>query len=1223
MPAFITNAVQVQRFADALYNVTVGTSTMAQVSTDITASGGLDNALNAYYSNSFAGVSTTTVANTICANLGIVAGSYGLVAADVATAQNYIVGTLNAVAANARGAAVKGILNNLANLTTDKVFGAVATKFNKDIDNASIFTGVLDIVAGTAPAPVLDATFTLTTNVESFSGGVGNDSFNTAVVGAGAGTAGTGTGTTLNPGDVIAGGAGIDTLNITISGAFNTTADTAISGLNLTGVERVMVANYDTSANTSAQSISLAGITGVTNVGISSSTANGATAFADLGNKVEASMANGSADLTIAYALSSVTSGTADSQNLTLAGVSGGTFAAGNGFEVFNVTSGTASNVLKAVTVGTSTNSTPQTLSVTGDKNLTIVDALSNTVTKVDASAFAANLNVEIASGATVSVVGGIGNDVIRMNTGLTSADTINGGAGTDVLAITASLGATPLTNVTGIEVLRAGGTTGDTLTIDASAVTGLNSFEVQNSSSATASVGTMAFTNVLSNSIITAKTDLVSAGNTVTMLTAASTLNLVLDNSTSDAAGNFTRTTGLDVASLSFTNVSTLNITSSGGGLTSATSGGDYSDMTFIASTGLTRMTLTGDTNFNFNTNIATVTSFDATNFSGNLKGTMGTAGSLVAGSGNDAITGSAGNDTITLGAGNDTVVASNGNDNISGGDGNDVIGLGTPTSTGTVTVDGGSGSDTVTISTATGKYNIALGSGDDVLRSTALTAASTAIFESTDTISGGDGFDRLRFDAASGATSSSVAFNGTTNGAYLSNISGFEGVTLDIGGVGHATAGTLTFTFDDILSSVLGGTVDISVIDSLTATAGSAASVAAVVNIDGSNVLLSSTKVKVASTANVIHNYTVGNAAENIGLGSLDDTVRVSNVSNWSATDSLAGGSGSDVLTLAYAATSSTSATVDTTAYTNVSGFETVNLDGVTGIGTGTVSFTIGDAFANSNAAASNTTLTVVRAQAVAGTTGSTVDDTGTTTINGSAVTTVKLSISGADGADSITGGAAADIIVGNAGTDTLIGGAGNDTISGGADGDNITGGEGADSITGGAGSDTIILAEVTAARDIVRISGTLATTADYGDVITGFTPGSATTADFLQLGYNNGGSIGDTGTAWTSGVVSTITSTTAGTAGFTTSKVMIIKGAIAGSADATTVASFIDGYDAFASLGFSVGYVVVSVSDGNARVYSYANTNDATVASSEITLVATLVGVTADSLAAGNFS
>lgn len=65
MPAFITNAVQVQRFADALYNVAVGTATMAQVTADITASGGLDNALNAYYSSSFTGVPTSTVAGNV------------------------------------------------------------------------------------------------------------------------------------------------------------------------------------------------------------------------------------------------------------------------------------------------------------------------------------------------------------------------------------------------------------------------------------------------------------------------------------------------------------------------------------------------------------------------------------------------------------------------------------------------------------------------------------------------------------------------------------------------------------------------------------------------------------------------------------------------------------------------------------------------------------------------------------------------------------------------------------------------------------------------------------------------------------------------------------------------------------------------------------------------------------------------------------------------------
>ncbi len=222
MPAFITNAVQVQRFADALYNVAVGTSTMTQVNNDITTSGGLDNALNAYYTNSFAGVSTTTVAANMCTNLGIVAGSNGLVAADVTTAQNYIVGSLNAAAANARGAAIKAILNNFSALANDAVFGKVATKFNSDIDKATVYAGSADIVAGTVPtpvvAPVVNTMFTLTTGVDNITGSDQADTFNAVIDFAGGSTISSST-STLTATDKVVGGAGTDTLNLTLQNA--------------------------------------------------------------------------------------------------------------------------------------------------------------------------------------------------------------------------------------------------------------------------------------------------------------------------------------------------------------------------------------------------------------------------------------------------------------------------------------------------------------------------------------------------------------------------------------------------------------------------------------------------------------------------------------------------------------------------------------------------------------------------------------------------------------------------------------------------------------------------------------------------------------------------------------------------------------------------------------------------------------------------------------------
>jgi len=96
---------------------------------------------------------------------------------------------------------------------------------------------------------------------------------------------------------------------------------------------------------------------------------------------------------------------------------------------------------------------------------------------------------------------------------------------------------------------------------------------------------------------------------------------------------------------------------------------------------------------------------------------------------------------------------------------------------------------------------------------------------------------------------------------------------------------------------------------------------------------------------------------------------------------------------------------------------------------------------------------------------------------------------------------------------------------------------------------------------------------------------------------------------------------------TAFATTSNVILVQGAVAGAADTTTVASFLDAYGTSGTQLFSTGDVVlfaVNVSDGNARVYEFVSAGaDATISNTELTLVTTLVGVTTDSLTSANFA
>jgi hypothetical protein len=177
--SIVTNAVQVQRYTDAVYNIAVGTTTMNQVNSDITSvfGGSLDKALNFYYSVS--GLVAATVAANFTKNIGVVAGGT-ITAQHVTDMTAYVTAILRANPGN-EGATLKNLCNTFANATSDPVYGTAVAKFNSDVDLALGYTGTTDVVSGTVtPAPI-----SLTTSVETLPGTSGNDTFN-AFLGTGA-----------------------------------------------------------------------------------------------------------------------------------------------------------------------------------------------------------------------------------------------------------------------------------------------------------------------------------------------------------------------------------------------------------------------------------------------------------------------------------------------------------------------------------------------------------------------------------------------------------------------------------------------------------------------------------------------------------------------------------------------------------------------------------------------------------------------------------------------------------------------------------------------------------------------------------------------------------------------------------------------------------------------------------------------------------------------------
>ena len=220
--SIVTNAVQVQRYTDAVYNIAVGTTTMNQVNSDITSvfGGSLDKALNFYYSVS--GLTVATVAANFTKNIGVVAGGT-ITAQHVADMTAYVTAILRANPGN-EGATLKNLCNTFANATSDPVYGTAVAKFNADVDTALAYTGTADISSGT----IVANPFTLTTGIDNFTGTANNDTFNAYFNQTNASTD-----STMGASDIIDGGAGTsDTLNVTTAGTGLSAPSPCLSGLN-------------------------------------------------------------------------------------------------------------------------------------------------------------------------------------------------------------------------------------------------------------------------------------------------------------------------------------------------------------------------------------------------------------------------------------------------------------------------------------------------------------------------------------------------------------------------------------------------------------------------------------------------------------------------------------------------------------------------------------------------------------------------------------------------------------------------------------------------------------------------------------------------------------------------------------------------------------------------------------------------------------------------------
>ena len=253
----------------------------------------------------------------------------------------------------------------------------------------------------------------------------------------------------MNSGDSLDGGAGTDDLYAVITGSVTPAA--------LKNIENVYVTN-----TTTASSFDFSNATGLSTVTNSASTVG--LTMSGLKSVSGPTIVVRDTAIALQYVTFNDVTGSADSAAITINNLSSNSTLEVAGVESLTLnTAGSSANVLAAYN-GTATNATT-TLTVAGAVGLTVTAALPTAVTKVDGSAITGTgttgalkvimgstgvgtliggagndtLSV-ISSTGNVSVSGGDGNDTILTAATLTTADTIDGGAGTaDSLTMTSA----------------------------------------------------------------------------------------------------------------------------------------------------------------------------------------------------------------------------------------------------------------------------------------------------------------------------------------------------------------------------------------------------------------------------------------------------------------------------------------------------------------------------------------------------------------------------------------------------------------------------------------------------------------------------------------------------------------------------------------------------------------------------------------------------------------
>jgi len=595
--------------------------------------------------------------------------------ADRATFTNKVtVGTYYAVDAKGTSvdtakAVLAGVNNTDASVTAAKAIADSATNVG------SSFTGVV--------------------GADNFVGTGANDTFNFVV------DSGNTANNTLSVLDKVAGGAGTDTLNVTVVAS----AGDLLGGADVSGIETIAIRGITGSTAT------LAAPTGVTTVSV---TGAGATTVTGLAAGAKAVLGGVTLNTT-AQSFTYAAAATAGVLNVTGGNTAGATSLLGTGLTSATITGSNGVNTLASLALGAAvtavTVDAQSALTITGgitggaaNTAITVkgvgaasIGTLATTVASVDASANTGGVTVALSAG-TQKFVGGAGNDVV--STFALTTGTVDAGAGTaDRLVVALSTDvdtALKAGKYTNFEVVQVG----EAVSVDMDLFTGITGVRITD-----ANGGTGAIVNNLT-AAQAANVTIASGVNNVGNTNGAITLNVkgastggqidTVKASVITAASNNVDLTGLVLTGVEKLELTGTGVTGTAGSITLTTVGATSLDSIIVKNAGAVSVTVDA-------AHTATNLSIDASGSTGAVTITAAaytpTTGTIIkGGSGVNTLTGSAGNDVIIGGAGNDTIVGGGGADTITLGAGTNVFTFAAANFSGTTVTAKIAAADTIT---------------------------------------------------------------------------------------------------------------------------------------------------------------------------------------------------------------------------------------------------------------------------------------------------------------------------------------------------------------------------------------------------------------------------------------------------------------------------------------------------------------------------------------------